>query len=410
MFYMQTKKYIEEFTKVWMGCSTEFPYLDPVYSHKDKLSCEARLEKFFKKIKKNKDKKLKQDVNNSGPAKSIFPEIRTFFKSTFGFEDNHLNIIFSDSYREATKKFIETGQRFDPNLDMEDILQASRNVWIINSIQSMMGMPVKLTSSIFAYSMLYPYTDNYLDNPDTTSESKITFCKRFQQRIKGKRIIPKNNNEKNIFDLIGMIEEEYDRKRYPKVYESLLAIHRGQTNSIRLLDNSNSLSEIDILKICIEKGGASVLADGYLVSGSLTKSQERFLFGFGAYLQMADDIQDTDKDSGAGLLTPFSQASIHSLLDKYVSRTFNFGIKIMDLINCFKGSNLDCLKSLIEKSTRKLLVESIGLNDKFYSKSFLTKIEEYSPFRFSYLKKRKISSANKDLFAEVIKESMLASG
>ena len=406
---MQTKKYIEEFTKVWMRCGTEFPSLDPAYSYRDKLSCEARLEEFLKKIRRNKNKKLKQDGKNSGPAKSIFPEIRTFFKSTFGFEDSHLNIIFSDSYRKATKEFIETGQRFDPNLDMEDILQASRNVWIINSIQSMMGMPVKLTPSIFAYSMLYPYTDNYLDDPDATSESKVTFCKRFQQRIKGKRIIPKNNNEKNIFELIGMIEEEYDRKRYPEVYESLLAIHSGQTNSIRLLDNSNSLSETDILKICIEKGGASVLADGYLVSGSLTKSQERFLFGFGAYLQMADDIQDTDKDSEAGLLTPFSQASMHSLLDKYVSRTFNFGIKIMDLINCFKGSDLECLKSLIERSTSKLLIESVGLNDKFYSKSFLTEIEEYSPFRFSYLKKRKSPSSNKDLFAEVIKESILAS-
>lgn len=407
---MQIKKYIEEFTKVWKECSTEFPPPGPAFSYRDKLSHEARLEKFLKKIKKNKNKKLKPGVNNSGPDKSIFPEIRTFFKSIFGFEDNHLNIIFSDSYREATKEFIETGQRFDPNLDMEDILQASRNVWIINSIQSMMGMPVKLTPSIFAYSMLYPYTDNYLDNPDTNSENKVTFCKSFQQRIKGKRIIPKNNNEKNIFELIGIIEEEYNREGYPKVYESLLAVHRGQTNSIRLLDNSNSLSETDVLKICIEKGGASVLADGYLVSGSLTKSQERFLFGFGAYLQMADDIQDTDKDSGAGLLTPFSQASMHSLLDKYISRTYNFGIRIMDLINCFKGSDLDCLKSLIENSTGKLLIESVGLNDKFYSKSFLTEIEGYSPFRFSYLKKRKSSSPNKDLFVEVIKESILAGG
>jgi len=407
---MQTKKYIEEFIKVWLGCSTEFPSLGSIYSYKDKLSCEARLEEFLKKLKRNKNKKLKPEGNNSGSAKDMFPEIRAFFKSTFDFEDDHLNIIFSDSYTEATKKFIETGQRFDPDLDKEDIFQASRNVWIINSIQSMMGIPVKLTPSIFAYSMLYPYTDNYLDNPDAASENKVTFSRRFQKRIKGKKIIPENNDEKKIFDLIGMIEEEYDRKRYPKVYESLLAIHRGQTNSIRLLDNSNSLTETDVLKICIEKGGASVLTDGYLVSGSLTKCQERFLFGFGAYLQMADDIQDTGKDSEAGLLTPFSRASKYSLLDKYVSRTFNFGIKIMDLINCFDGSNLDRLKSLIEKSIRKLIIESIGLNDKFYSKSYLQEIEEYSPFRFSYLKKRKRSSSNEDLFTEVIKESMSASG
>src|SRR4030043_518830 len=161
---MQAEKYIEEFVKIWLGCSTEFPSLGSKYSYNEKLSCEARLEEFLKKIKRN-------------------------------------------------------GERFDPNLTSEDIFQASRNVWIINSIQSMMGMPVKLTPSIFAYSMLYPYTDNYLDNPDTASENKVTFSQRFQQRIKGKKIIPEKNDEKKIFDLIGMIEEEYDRKRYPEVYE-----------------------------------------------------------------------------------------------------------------------------------------------------------------------------------------------
>ena len=407
---MQTEKYIEEFVKIWLGCSTEFPSLGSKYSYNEKLSCEARLEEFLKKIKRNKNRKLKPETNNSGSGKAIFPEIRTFFKSTFDFEDDHLDIIFSDSYTEVTKNFIKNGERFDPNLASEDIFQASRNFWIINSIQSMMGMPVKLTPSIFAYSMLYPYTDNYLDNPDTTSENKVTFSQRFQQRIKGKKIIPENNDEKKIFDLIGMIEEEYDRKRYPEVYESLLAIHRGQTNSIRLLNNSNSLTETDVLKICIEKGGASVLADGYLVTGSLTKDQEKFLFGFGAYLQMADDIQDTGKDLKAGLLTPFSRASKHSSLDNYVSRTLNFGIKILDLINCFDGSDPGRQKSLIEKSTRKLIIESVGFNDKFYSKSYLQEMEQYSPFRFSYLKKRKRSTSSGDLFTEVIKESMLASG
>ena len=406
---MQTEKYIEQITKFWLECSTRAPFLGTIYSYKDKLSCETRLEEFFKKIKKRKGEKPKLEGNNSSSAKVIFPAIRTFFKSTFNFEDNHLDIIFSDSYTEATKKFIETGRRFDPNLSMEDIFQACRNVWIINGIQSMMGLPIELTPSIFAYSMLYPYTDNYLDNPHITSESKITFSRRFQQRIKGEKIVPENTDEKNIFDLIGMIEQQYERSRYPKVYESLMAIHRGQTKSIRLLDASGSLTETDVLKICIEKGGASVLADGYLVSSSLTESQERFLFGFGAYLQMVDDIQDVNKDSIAGLLTPFSQASKQTLLDKLTNRTFNFGIRIMDQINCFKGSNLDSLKSLIEKSIKILLIESVGLNNKFYGRTYVQEIEEYSPFRFSYLKKRRSSlSSDRDLFMKEIEDFMMA--
>jgi hypothetical protein len=406
---MQTEKYIEQFTKFWLECSTQAPFLGTIYSYNDKLSCETRLEEFLKKIKKRKDENPKLEGNNNGYAKVIFPAIRTFFKSTFNFEDNHLDIILSDSYTEATKKFIETGRRFDPNLSMEDIFQACRNVWIINGIQSMMGLPIELTPSVFAYSMLYPYTDNYLDNPHITSESKTIFSQRFQQRINGEKIVPGNTDEKNIFNLIGMIEEQYERSRYPKVYESLLAIHHGQTKSIRLLDTSGSLKETDVLKICIEKGGASVLADGYLVSSSLTESQERFLFGFGAYLQMVDDIQDVNKDSKAGLLTPFSQASQQTSLDELTNRTFNFGVRIMDQINCFKGSNLDSLKSLMEKSIKILLIESVGLNNKFYRRSYTQKIEEYSPFRFSYLKRRRSRlSTNQGLFMKEIKESILS--
>ncbi len=406
---MQTEKYIEQFTKFWLECSTRAPFLGTIYSYNDKLSCETRLEKFLQKLKKRKGEKPKLKGKNSSSAKVIFPAIRTFFKSTFNFEDNHLDIIFSDSYTEATKKFIETGRRFDPNLSMEDIFQACRNVWIINGIQSMMGLPIELTPSIFAYSMLYPYTDNYLDNPHITSESKTIFNQRFLQRINGEKIVPENTDEKNIFDLIGMIEEQYERSRYPKVYESLLAIHHGQTKSIRLLDASGSLTETDVLKICIEKGGASVLADGYLVSSSLTESQERFLFGFGAYLQMVDDIQDVNKDSKAGLLTPFSQASQQTSLDELTNRTFNFGVRIMDQINCFKGSNLDSLKSLIEKSIKILLIESVGLNNKFYGRTYTQEIEKYSPFRFSYLKKRRSSvSSDRDLFMKEIEDFMMA--
>ncbi len=67
------------------------------------------------------------------------------------------HIILSDSYTEATKKFIKTGRRFDSNLSMEDIFQACRNVWIVNGIQSMMGLPVELTpSGLFCFIEFYP--------------------------------------------------------------------------------------------------------------------------------------------------------------------------------------------------------------------------------------------------------------
>jgi hypothetical protein len=43
----------------------------------------------------------------------------------------------------------------------------------MNSLQIFWGLPLEMTPSVYAYSMLYPYTDNFLDNPEVNSEEKI---------------------------------------------------------------------------------------------------------------------------------------------------------------------------------------------------------------------------------------------
>ena len=63
-------------------------------------------------------------------------------------------------------------------MEVYDIFQAIRNVWIMNSIQILYNMEVKLTPSIFAYSMLYPYSDNYLDDANISVGEKVEFNKK----------------------------------------------------------------------------------------------------------------------------------------------------------------------------------------------------------------------------------------
>lgn len=92
-------------------------------------------------------------------------------------------------------------------------------------------------------------------------------------------------------------------------------IHEAQTKSMLLIQQNSVLTENETLKICITKGGASVLADGYLVSGKPTEEQRFFLFGYGAYLQLLDDIQDVEEDFQAGLMTVFSKSAFQSPLD-----------------------------------------------------------------------------------------------
>ena len=76
-------------------------------------------------------------------------------------------------------------RRFDPAVSTADILQASRNAWTACGLQMLLGRKMRLTPAIFAYSMLYPYTDNYMDDPATPAEAKLGFSARFGRRLEG---------------------------------------------------------------------------------------------------------------------------------------------------------------------------------------------------------------------------------
>jgi hypothetical protein len=226
--------------------------------------------------------------------------------------------------------------RFDPNLSAEDIYQAGRNAWTANGLQWLLGMPVQNTPSVFAYSLLYPYTDNYLDDPDISASNKLAFNERFRQRLAGESVAPADAHEQVLFDLVAMIEKQYPRSMYQQVFESLLDIHRAQGRSLSLMRRSAAPGEVDVLGLSFEKGGNFVLADGYLVSGSLDGAQREYTYGPGIFAQLLDDVEDVELDSQAGRLTLYSQPAGHWPLDALANRTIHFGRKVLMKLNIFQ--------------------------------------------------------------------------
>ncbi len=380
---------VEQFVGIWRQSATRIPQLGVTYSEQGKLSREACLEQFLKTTESLRQRQSRDRRDFAETEAAFFSALRTCLKSGLDFEDDHVDIILSQDFTEATKEFLTRARRFDPTIGLDDVSQACRNVWVMNMLQRMLDLPVELTPAVFGYSMLYPYTDNYLDDPEISSESKTAFNTRLSRRLAGEPVAATNSREQIIFSLIGMIESQYERSRHRQVFDSLLAIHRAQIKSLQLLDPRASLSETDVLEISIEKGGASVLADGYLVSGSLTESQERFLFGYGTYLQLADDLQDVQADCDSGLLTVFSQGATHSQLDGLTSRTYHFGNRVMDCPDCFGTSSSGSFVNLMKRSVVMLLIGAVGLAERFYSESYLRELETYSPFRFSFLRRHR---------------------
>ena len=181
---LKVDQFIRHFSVIWETSSVDFPEFRHIYTLEEQIERENRFDVFQKEIKqlqnKNNIKKFRND-----PESSFFPMFKSFLETVFDFEPDQLAIILSDSFRNVSRDFFYKAREFGPELKPEDIYQGLRNVWIMNGIQLMLNLPVEITPSIFAYSMIYPYSDNLLDDPEISSEEKQAFSNRFNQRLHG---------------------------------------------------------------------------------------------------------------------------------------------------------------------------------------------------------------------------------
>ncbi len=382
------QSYADDYVAIWEVCSTELPGFGKSYPQFEKFQKEEMLDLFLKSVQTFRGKKFGKSLNDFD-EQLFFRNTRNFFREGFDFTEDQLEVMFSDDLLEVTKTFVRQARTFDPDLSFRDIFQACRNVWIMNGLQIIFGIPVQLTPSIFAYSLLYPYTDNLIDNPRISNSEKYVFSERFRDRLSGQNLNPDNKTENAIFRLVELIENQYSRTGFPEVFESLLAIHAAQTNSLKLIQQKDSISEKEILAICIAKGGTSVLADGYLVAGELSPEQKSFLFGYGAYLQLLDDIQDVEEDQKSGLMTVFSKTAFRIPLDEKLNKTYWFGEQVMKSLDFFNGQQIGLFKSLMRKSMDLFIVEAIAQNPKAFSQEYVLEFECWSPFHFAYIRKRR---------------------
>ncbi len=314
---------------------------------------------------------------------------REFVKATIGLDDVHLDTLQHGGFIECGREFARLASDFDPTLAREDIFQASRNVWTMNGVQRMLGLPARMTPSVFAYSLLYPYTDNALDRHDVSEAEKRHASERFGRRLAGEPLLPETVDEEKLFRLLEKIEVEHARGASPQVYESLYAIHAAQTRSVCLMRPDEPPYGVDVLGIALEKGGASVLADGYLVAGRLTLPQARLLFGFGALLQLGDDLQDVEADRAGRLATIFSQTARHWPLDRLTNRLFHFRSRVLEHLACLDASEAGPLADLMRKATHHLILDAAGRLPRFHSGAHMSALEAHSPFRFRELARQR---------------------
>lgn len=316
-------------------------------------------------------------------------KVRRFGEKRLGWPAGYRNLLVADEFFDTTVEFARAAREFDPSIGDAELGQALRNVWIANSIQMLLGLEVALSLAIFAYSMLYPYTDNYLDDPEVRAESKRGLNRRLERRLRGEDVAALDNRQQQIFRLVGMIEDELPRDELPPVYASLRAIHRGQIGSLRQQDGGEDLEDEQLLALSVAKGGASVLADGYLAAGELSRSEAEFCFGYGAFLQLLDDLQDVTADREAGHATIFTRGAERGGLDGPTGRLYSFMHRVVDSSGRFSSGRYADHKDLILRNCTSLLVGAVADNPELFSRRFRRALERHWPFRFSSMRRLK---------------------
>jgi hypothetical protein len=85
-----------------------------------------------------------------------------FAASALGLESPAIDLI-AQGFLPAGVEFARRARHFDAALTMPEIVQACRNAWTAYGFQPLLDESAHITPSIVGYSLLYPYTDNYLD-------------------------------------------------------------------------------------------------------------------------------------------------------------------------------------------------------------------------------------------------------
>ena len=318
--------------------------------------------------------------------KRIMSAFARFSAVALDLSEDAIDLLTHD-FLPAGTRLARWARHFDPALSMPDIIQACRNAWTACGLQPLLGQRVELTPSILGYSMLYPYSDNFLDRETLAADAKLRTSRRFRERLRGEGLSAENELETALWALVELVEGQYPRARFPDVFDCLLAIHRAQEHSLAQVHSA--ASEPDLLLLSCAKGGSSVLADACLARGWLTEQESRFAFNWGVLLQLGDDVQDVREDLERGSMTLFSgPASRRDRLDERVIQLLTFADYVGREMEAMQSGS-PMLKGLLRMSWRSLILMAVAASHRHFSLQFLAEAEAFSPFRFEFLRERR---------------------
>jgi hypothetical protein len=301
---------------------------------------------------------------------------------------NAMNPAEIEAFYKELMVFLKQVRHFSPELRFDEIGQAIRNYIVYAMFKVIHYVPSGFSNAGFGYSMLYPFTDNYIDGINPSSAKKQEYNQLIRDKLLGKEVRPRCKHYKKTCELLQAIAEQYPREKDDRIYTLLLMMLEAQEESLRQQNQKTTLNEEERLNISVFKGGVSVLVDRFLVNKEMTSADLHFYLGFGFFLQLADDLQDIKEDSEKGYQTLFTVDLSKKQEERLVNKLLHFLKGVMDT---YSAEN-DTFKNFVLASSNQLIYTSLCGSKDFFSQEYQRTIEKYLPITFPYLDAAKVNS------------------
>jgi hypothetical protein len=403
----------ERTAATWNACAERTLPPAPRHTPKEQSEREAAYDRGLRAVEREARRAPRTRAERLQAQRRIVEVFPGFAATALGLDADQVHLL-TDGFLPVGTQLARWARNFDATLTVPDIVQACRNAWTACGLQALLGKPMELTPAILAYSLLYPYSDNDLDRTDLSCIHKLRSSQRFRRRLAGLTPSAIDAREAAVWAMVQMIEEQYPRALYPQVFDCLLAIHRAQEESISQLERglrgSESLSDLDLLRITCAKGGTSVLANACLIQPRLTAEESRFAMDWGVLLQLGDDLQDVREDLRRGSATLFTrEAAMGKPLDRLVVQLLNLSRLVADRMDRL-AYGTPSLKNLLRMSWRSLILMAVADLQPFLSPALLAELEPHSPFRFNFLRARNRKLAGRQAFYAILFDAFIEAG
>lgn len=286
-----------------------------------------------------------------------------------------------DEFTAEIFQFLRHVRSFSPELKLYDIGQALRNYIVYVCFKKMHKVNSGFSMAAFGYSMLYPFTDNFIDNKNCTATEKQEYNQLIRNKIQGSPINPRTKHQRKTCELLQAIENDYPREESTGVYKLLLYMLEAQEISIKQQNKELPLTKEERLHISVYKGGFSVLIDRFFVHKEITEADFLFYLAFGYFLQLADDLQDVKEDSELGYSTLFTLDLHSSSMEALVNKMLHY---LKDIMEDYQADN-EIFKSFILNTSQLLILSSLIGSKEFFSSSYLERIYHLLPVSRSVL-------------------------